>query len=141
MPKSLSGAKQKRSKAIRLRVPTNAAELIQKYGSPLEFLLKVMRGDEIDMEYPTLAQRIYAANSVAPYLHAKLVSVEQKTTVDVQNVISAKPITASEWAEKYTGQALDAPDSVMQAVIDAEAIAVSKGRNDPDDDEDEIDDD
>lgn len=137
MPKSLSGAKQKRSKALRLRVPTNAAELVEKYGSPLEFLLMVMRGDEIDMEFPTLAQRIYAANSVAPYLHAKLVSVEQKTSVDVQNVISAAPLTASEWAEKYTGKALEAPAGVMQAVIDAEAIAVSKGEGDPDDDDDD----
>ena len=133
MPRSLSGAKQKRSKALRLRVPTNAGDLIEKYGSPLEFLLRVMKGEEIDMEFPTLAQRIYAANSVAPYLHAKLVSVEQKTEIQVDNVISAKPLTASEWAQKYTGQAIEI--NPVQAVIDAEAIAVCK---DNDDDEEDI---
>jgi len=133
MPRSLSGAKQKRSKALRLRVPTNAGDLIEKYGSPLEFLLRVMKGEEIDMEFPTLAQRIYAANSVAPYLHAKLVSVEQKTEIQVDNVISAKPLTASEWAQKYTGQTIEI--NPIQAVIDAEAIAACK---DDDDDEEDI---
>jgi D-serine deaminase-like pyridoxal phosphate-dependent protein len=92
-----------------------------------------MKGEEIDMEFPTLAQRIYAANSVAPYLHAKLVSVEQKTEIQVDNVISAKPLTASEWAQKYTGQAIEI--NPVQAVIDAEAIAVCK---DNDDDEEDI---
>ena len=128
MPRSLSGAKQKRSKALRLRVPTNAAELVQKYGSPLEFLLRVMKGEEIDMEFPTLAQRIYAANSVAPYLHAKLVSVEQKTEIQVDNVISAKPLTATEWAQKYTGQTIEI--NPVQAAIDAEAIATARGDDD-----------
>ena len=128
MPRSLSGAKQKRSKALRLRVPTNAAELVQKYGSPLEFLLRVMKGEEIDMEFPTLAQRIYAANSVAPYLHAKLVSVEQKTEIQVDNVISAKPLTATEWAQKYTGQTIEI--NPVQAAIDAEAIATARGNDD-----------
>lgn len=132
MPRSLSGAKQKRSKALRLRVPTNAAELVQKYGSPLEFLLRVMKGEEIDMEFPTLAQRIYAANSVAPYLHAKLVSVEQKTEVQIDNVISAKPLTATEWAQKYTGQTIEI--NPVQAAIDAEAIATARGEEDSDDD-------
>lgn len=132
MPRSLSGAKQKRSKALRLRVPTNAAELVQKYGSPLEFLLRVMKGEEIDMEFPTLAQRIYAANSVAPYLHAKLVSVEQKTEIQVDNVISAKPLTATEWAQKYTGQTIEI--NPVQAAIDAEAIATARGEEDSDDD-------
>lgn len=132
MPRSLSGAKQKRSKALRLRVPTNAAELVQKYGSPLEFLLRVMKGEEIDMEFPTLAQRIYAANSVAPYLHAKLVSVEQKTEIQVDNVISAKPLTATEWAQKYTGQTIEI--NPVQAAIDAEAIATARGDEDSDDD-------
>jgi hypothetical protein len=130
MPRSLSGAKQKRSKALRLRVPTNAAELVQKYGSPLEFLLRVMKGEEIDMEFPTLAQRIYAANSVAPYLHAKLVSVEQKTEIQVDNVISAKPLTATEWAQKYTGQTIEI--NPVQAAIDAEAIATARGDDDDD---------
>lgn len=128
MPRSLSGAKQKRSKALRLRVPTNAAELVQKYGSPLEFLLRVMKGEEIDMEFPTLAQRIYAANSVAPYLHAKLVSVEQKTEIQVDNVISSKPLTATEWAQKYTGQTIEI--NPVQAAIDAEAIATARGDDD-----------
>ena len=132
MPRSLSGAKQKRSKALRLRVPTNAAELVQKYGSPLEFLLRVMKGEEIDMEFPTLAQRIYAANSVAPYLHAKLVSVEQKTEIQVDNVISSKPLTATEWAQKYTGQTIEI--NPVQAAIDAEAIATARGEEDSDDD-------
>lgn len=132
MPRSLSGAKQKRSKALRLRVPTNAGELIEKYGSPLEFLLRVMKGEEIDMEFPTLAQRIYAANSVAPYLHAKLVSVEQKTEVQVDNVISAKPLTATEWAQKYTGQTIEI--NPVQAAIDAEAIATARGEEDSEDD-------
>jgi D-serine deaminase-like pyridoxal phosphate-dependent protein len=91
-----------------------------------------MKGEEIDMEFPTLAQRIYAANSVAPYLHAKLVSVEQKTEIQVDNVISAKPLTASEWARKYTGQTIEI--NPVQAVIDAEAIAVAKGDEDPEDD-------
>jgi D-serine deaminase-like pyridoxal phosphate-dependent protein len=92
-----------------------------------------MKGEEIDMEFPTLAQRIYAANSVAPYLHAKLVSVEQKTEIQVDNVISAKPLTASEWAQKYTGQTIEI--NPIQAVIDAEAIAACK---DDDDDEEDI---
>ena len=84
------------------------------------------------MEFPTLAQRIYAANSVAPYLHAKLVSVEQKTEIQVDNVISAKPLTATEWAQKYTGQTIEI--NPVQAAIDAEAIATARGEEDSDDD-------
>lgn len=68
---------------------------------PHEFLLRVVRGECIDDLMPTLEQRISAAVSAAPYFAPKLAAIEQRVQTNVRAVISSKPLTVEEWAEKY----------------------------------------
>lgn len=46
--------------------------------TPLEFMLKVLRDEEQGMD-----NRMWAAEKAAPYVHAKLASVEHKGSLDV----------------------------------------------------------
>ena len=43
---------------------------------PLDFLLRVMRGESIGKEAPSLAQRIDAAKAAAPYTAPRLSAIE-----------------------------------------------------------------
>jgi hypothetical protein len=73
---------------------------------PHEFLLDVAQGREITLadgskHAPSFKERMEAATQAAPYYQPKLSSVEQKTEVTMQGVISAKPLTEAEWDELY----------------------------------------
>ena len=72
---------------------------------PHEFLLRVVRGEEIDGTIPTFEQRVDAAAVAAPYFAPKLASIEQKIEADVIGVISADPISPDQWDEMYGADA------------------------------------
>ena len=48
--------------------------------TPLDYMIRVMRDEDADM-----ARRNWAAQAAAPYLHARLASVEQKGTLTVSH--------------------------------------------------------
>ena len=68
---------------------------------PHEFLLKIVRGEPIDGTAPSIEQRIHAAIAAAPYFAPKLAAVEQKIETAIRAVVSSKPMTVEEWAERY----------------------------------------
>jgi hypothetical protein len=68
---------------------------------PHEFLLRVVRGECIDDQYPTLGQRIAAAVSAAPYFAPKLAAIEQRVETNIRTIVSSKPMTTEEWMKKY----------------------------------------
>lgn len=68
---------------------------------PHEFLLRVVRGDRIDDQVPTLEQRIAAAVSVAPYFAPKLAAIEQRIETKVRAVVSSKPLSKEEFMQKF----------------------------------------
>ena len=74
------GVKNKRTKAVEAAISNGGI-------TPLEFMLKVLRDDLASSD-----DRKWAAQSEAPYVHAKLTSVEQKTELtatikEIRNVI------------------------------------------------------
>lgn len=55
------------------------AEAAAKAGlTPLEYMLKILRDDDADIK-----DRMWAAEKAAPYVHAKLASVEHTGAIDV----------------------------------------------------------
>lgn len=66
--------------------------------TPLEYMLKVMR-DETAQQ----SERMDAAKASAPYVHARLAAIEH-TGEMVQRVVSEKPMTADEWAERHADE-------------------------------------
>ena len=76
---------------------------------PHEFLLRVVRGESIDDQVPTLEQRIAAAVSVAPYFAPKLAAIEQRIETNVKAVVSSTPMTTEEWMKKYNIQRVSVP--------------------------------
>lgn len=59
--------------------------------TPLEFMLSVMRSEPPDVEDPrilieAMAMRFEAAKAAAPYVHAKLSSVEMNATVTTRTL-------------------------------------------------------
>ncbi|MFN4894565.1 MAG: hypothetical protein ACK5HO_02170 [Pseudomonadota bacterium] len=68
---------------------------------PHEFLLRVVRGESIDDQVPTLEQRIAAAVSVAPYFAPKLAAIEQRVETNVRAVVSSKPLSKEEFIKQY----------------------------------------
>lgn len=78
---------------------------------PHEFLLRVVRGERIDDQAPTLEQRIAAAVSVAPYFAPKLAAIEQRVETNVRAVVSGKPMTTEQWMVKYGIERLSLPQT------------------------------
>jgi hypothetical protein len=68
---------------------------------PHEFLLRVVRGERIDNEVPSLEQRIAAAVSVAPYFAPKLAAIEQRIDTGIVAVVSNKPLSKEEFMKKF----------------------------------------
>ena len=68
---------------------------------PHEFLLRVVRGESIDEQVPTLEQRIAAAVSVAPYFAPKLAAIEQRVETNIKAVVSNKPLSKEEFMLLY----------------------------------------
>lgn len=68
---------------------------------PLDFLLKAMR-DECN----EFAVRLDAAKAAAPYIHARLSSVEQKSTVEMKNVVALpeRAPSTEAWQAKVSTQ-------------------------------------
>ena len=82
----------------------SAAAVVQAKATgelPHEFLLRVVRGECIDDQIPTLEQRIAAAVSVAPYFAPKLAAIEQRIETGVVAIVSNKPLSKQEFMEKY----------------------------------------
>ena len=48
--------------------------------TPLDYMIRVMRDEEAD-----IARRDWAAQAAAPYLHARLASVEQRGTLAISH--------------------------------------------------------
>ena len=61
---------------------------------PLDYMLKMLRNEALPAE-----DRFEAAKAAAPYVHAKLSSVEQKTEVTMSNVVALPPRseTTDQW--------------------------------------------
>jgi hypothetical protein len=68
---------------------------------PHQFLLRVVRGEEIDGERPSLQMRIAAAVSAAPYFAPKLAVMEAQIKTNVRAVVSNKPLSIEEFTERY----------------------------------------
>lgn len=69
---------------------------------PLQVILARMRNEPLpDGSMATDAQ-LAAANMAAPYIHPRLASTDTTVKSDnVHRVVSDKPITNEDWAEKY----------------------------------------
>ena len=71
-------------------------EIAQSGETPLEYMIRVMRDEE--SEQP---RRDDMAKAAAPYLHARLSSIEQSGELDVrQHIISDRPVSADEWEKQ-----------------------------------------
>lgn len=68
---------------------------------PHMFLAKVARGEDIDGYKPSFRERMDAATAAAPYFAPKLAAIEQSVTGEVRSIISAKPLSESEWINTY----------------------------------------
>jgi hypothetical protein len=68
---------------------------------PHEFLLRIVRGETIDDQIPSLEQRISAAVSVAPYFAPKLAAIEQRIETGIVAVVSNKPLSKEEFMARY----------------------------------------
>jgi hypothetical protein len=68
---------------------------------PHEFLLRIVRGEMIDGQLPSLEQRIAAAVSVAPYFAPKLAAIEQRIETGIVAVVSNKPLSTEEFMVRY----------------------------------------
>ncbi|MEN9846093.1 MAG: hypothetical protein RIS36_1240 [Pseudomonadota bacterium] len=68
---------------------------------PHQFLLRIVRGDAIDGERPSLQMRIAAAVAAAPYFAPKLAAIEQRVETNVRAAISSKPLSKEEFMRQY----------------------------------------
>lgn len=68
---------------------------------PHQFLLRIVRGEVIDGERPSLQMRIAAAVSAAPYFAPRLAVMEAQVETTVRAVVSNKPLTIEEFKERY----------------------------------------
>ncbi len=65
--------------------------------SPLEYLLSIVRDDGASPD-----RRFDAAKAAAPYCHARLAQIQATIDSTQLHVVSAEPMSAEEWAEKYS---------------------------------------
>lgn len=71
-------------------------EIAESGETPLEYMIRVMRDEESEQ-----SRRDDMAKAAAPYLHARLSSIEQSGELDVrQHIISDRPVSADEWEQK-----------------------------------------
>lgn len=84
----VKGTKNKRTAAVEAAVSASGL-------TPLEYMLKVMRDDQ-----QSLATRMDAAKGAAPYVHAKLASVEHNGNILMQHTYAERLAKARERADK-----------------------------------------
>ena len=84
---------------------------------PHEFLLRVVRGESIDDQVPTLEQRIAAAVSVAPYFAPKLAAIEQRVETNVRAVVSSRPLSKEEFMLRYGVGAVKIIDATPESAV------------------------
>jgi hypothetical protein len=68
--------------------------------SPLAYMLRILRDEGQDQ-----ATRMDAAKAAAPYVHARLATIEHSGETKVQYVVSAEPMTAEEWKAEVEREA------------------------------------
>jgi hypothetical protein len=68
--------------------------------SPLAYMLRILRDEEQDQ-----ATRMDAAKAAAPYVHARLATIEHSGETKVQYVVSSEPMTAEEWKREVEREA------------------------------------
>lgn len=67
--------------------------------TPLEVMLEAMRQH---YDAGRLDRAAFVAKDIAPYMHPKLISTEQKIDADVrQRVVSGEPLGDDEWERRY----------------------------------------
>ena len=72
-------------------------EMAESGETPLEYMIRGMRDEESDQP-----RRDEMAKAAAPYLHARLSSIEQTGELDVrQHIISDRPMSDDEWERQY----------------------------------------
>ena len=69
-----------RQKGTPNKLTREVRERMMQGETPLDYMIRVMRDEDADM-----ARRDWAAQAAAPYLHARLASVEQKGTLTVSH--------------------------------------------------------
>lgn len=67
--------------------------------SPLDYLLNLMRDEQEKKDV-----RLDAAKAAAPYVHAKLSSVDVQADVKADVSVSAEPMTPEEWAKQHADE-------------------------------------
>ena len=69
-----------RKKGSLNKVTREIRERMMEGETPLDYMMRVMRDEEVDE-----ARRDWAAQAAAPYLHARLASVEQRGTLAISH--------------------------------------------------------
>jgi hypothetical protein len=84
-----------RKKGAATKITEKAREAAAEGGiMPLDYMLDILRNEEL-----TRDERMDAAKAAAPYLHAKLVSTQNKTEITTKNVVALpdRAKTTEEW--------------------------------------------
>jgi hypothetical protein len=83
------GSRNKRTLELQHRIADSGL-------TPLDYLLSVMRNEQAEE-----ALRLEAAKAAAPYVRARLNSIEMKAEVEKKRVVKREPLTPEEWAEQH----------------------------------------
>lgn len=81
-----------RPRGAKTRVTQEAIKRAGEGETPLEYMLRVMRDDDVADE-----RRDEMALAAAPFVHAKLSQTEIKAEVQTHRVVSDEPVTETEW--------------------------------------------
>ena len=87
---------------------------------PHELLRLWANGVAIAGVTPTPEMQVSAAIAAAPYYASKLQAIEVKSETTIRSVISASPVSVTEWASRYgidSGEALPALPSPSDSVL------------------------
>ena len=107
------GSKNKRTLAIEAAVRATVEGAKTSDVMPAEFLLQVVRNEDLD-----LAVRIDAAKACASFFSPKLASVSATVQTKGQYWISDEPITPEEWIAEYCTEKPDAmPGSNVEPLL------------------------
>lgn len=93
--------------------------------NPHELLKYWANGISIAGVSPDQEMQVQCAIAAAPYYASKLQSMEVKSETSIRAVISASPMSISEWSKQYLGEAL--PTAPL--AIDAPPIQVETSTN------------
>ncbi len=93
--------------------------------NPHELLKYWANGISIAGVSPNEDMQVQCAIAAAPYYASKLQSMEVKSETSIRAVISASPMSISDWSKQYLGEALPA----VPLAIDAPPIQVEASTN------------